>query len=36
MTTTTLDWDAWRNAYHGLTYAQQQEFHSAIYAQALL
>jgi hypothetical protein len=33
MTTTTLDWDAWRNAYHGLTYADQQAFHSAIYEQ---
>jgi hypothetical protein len=30
---TGLDWDAWRNAYHGLTYAQQQAFHSAIYEQ---
>jgi hypothetical protein len=33
MTATTLDWDAWRNAYHGLTYADQQAFHSAIYQQ---
>lgn len=30
---TGLDWDAWRNAYPTLTYAEQQDFHSAIYAQ---
>jgi hypothetical protein len=26
-----LDWDAWRNAYPTLTYAEQQAFHTAIY-----
>jgi hypothetical protein len=32
MTTfTTLDWDAWRAAYPGMTYEQQQAFHSEIY-----
>jgi hypothetical protein len=31
--TTSLDWDAWRNAYHHLTYADQQAFHSTIYEQ---
>jgi hypothetical protein len=30
---TTLDWDAWRNAYPTLTYREQQDFHSLIYAQ---
>jgi hypothetical protein len=33
MTLTTLDWDAYRNAYHTLTYEQHQDFHSAIYEQ---
>jgi hypothetical protein len=30
---TTLDWDAWRNAYPDLTYTQQQDFHSLLYAE---
>lgn len=30
--TVALDWDAWRTAYPTMTYAEQQEFHSAIYA----
>lgn len=29
----SLDWDAWRNAYPTLTYAEQQAFHSDLYAQ---
>jgi hypothetical protein len=33
MTLTSLDWDAWRQAYPDLTYAQQQDFHSLIYEQ---
>lgn len=32
-TLTTLDWDAWRTAYPTLSYREQQEFHSLIYAQ---
>jgi hypothetical protein len=28
---TALDWDAWREAYPDLTYAEQQDFHSLIY-----
>jgi hypothetical protein len=32
-TITGLDWDAWRSAYPTLTYAEQQAFHSAIYAE---
>jgi hypothetical protein len=30
---TSLDWDAWRQAYPDLTYAQQQNFHSLIWQQ---
>jgi hypothetical protein len=30
---TSLDWDAWRQAYPDLTYAQQQDFHSLLYAE---
>lgn len=33
MNVPTLDWDAWRTSYPTLTYAQQQDFHTAIYAQ---
>jgi hypothetical protein len=32
-TTAGLDWDAWRNAYHHLTYAEHQDFYSRIYEQ---
>jgi hypothetical protein len=30
---TARDWDAWRNAYPDLTYAEQQAFHTGIYEQ---